>query len=161
MKAETPAVGIMKTGEYGDSKFYKVACSCGQPDHDIDFEVEADETGVNVNTYVTAKSNYWTEAVKKRYDIDNPWLQEFDWFWKDLINGFVTRLKLTWTLWTKGYVQTESTIAMSEQQALNYAETIKSAIDDVKHFKDEERWKANVINKNIEALRKAAEGDCV
>jgi hypothetical protein len=161
MKAETPAVGIMKTGEYGDSKFYKVVCSCGQPDHDIDFEVEADETGVNVNTYVTAKSNYWTEAVKKRYDIDNPWLQEFDWFWKDLINGFVTRLKLTWTLWTKGYVQTESTIAMSEQQALNYAETIKSAIDDVKHFKDEERWKANVINKNIEALRKATEGDCV
>ena len=135
MKAETPAEGIMKTGEFGNSKFYKVVCGCGQPDHDLNFEVEADETGVNVNTYVSAKTDYWTDAVKKRYDIDNPWLQEFDWFWKDIFNGFVTRLKLTWTVWTKGYVQCETTITMSEQQALNYAETLKSAIQDVKDFK--------------------------
>jgi hypothetical protein len=135
MKVETPALGIMKTGEFGDSKFYKVVCGCGQPDHDINFEVEADETGVNVNTYVTAKTDYWSEAVKKRYDIDNEWQQEWDWFWKDLWNGFVTRVKLTWRIWTQGYVKTESTIAMSEQQALNYAETLKKAIEDVKDFK--------------------------
>lgn len=159
MKAETPAQGIMQTGEYGNSKFYKVVCGCGQPDHDIDFEVEAAETGVNVNTYVTAKTDYWTETVKKRYDIDSPWAQECDWFWKDMTNGLVTRLKLTWTIWTKGYVKTESTIAMSEQQALNYAETIKSAIADVKNFKDEERWRANVQNRV--AKRLSEEQDCV
>jgi hypothetical protein len=134
MKNETPALGIMQTSDFGDSKFYKVVCGCGQPDHDNDFEVEAAETGVNVNTYVTTKTDYWTETVKKRYDIDSIWLQEFDWFWKDLVNGFITRLKLTWTVWTRGYVKTESTIAMSEQQALNYAETLKSAIQDVKNF---------------------------
>jgi hypothetical protein len=135
LKTETPAEGIMKTGEYGDSKFYKVVCGCGQPDHDIDFEVEADETGVNVNTYVVAKSDYWSETFNKRYNIDNPWLQEFDWFWKDLANGFLRRVKLTWVVWAQGYVKTESTIAMTEQQALNYAETLKSAITDVKTFK--------------------------
>lgn len=134
MKNETPALGIMRTSDFGDSKFYKVVCGCGQPDHDIDFEVEAADTGINVNTYITAKTDYWTETVKKRYDIDSIWLQEFDWFWKDLVNGFITRLKLTWTVWTRGYVKTESTIAMSEQQALNYAETLKSAIQDVKNF---------------------------
>ena len=133
--AQTPAEGIMLTSDFGDSKFYKVVCGCGQPDHDLNFEVEAADTGINVNTYVSAKSDSWNEAVKKRYDIDSPWLQEWDWFWKDLVNGFVRRVKLTWTIWTKGYVQTESTIAMSEQQALNYAETIKSAIKDVKDFK--------------------------
>ena len=133
-KAQTPALGIMKTGEFGDSKFYKVVCGCGQPDHDIDFEVEADETGVNVNTYVTAKTDYWSEAVTKRYDIDNEWQQEWDWYWKDLWNGFVTRVKITWLVWTKGYVETQTTIAMSEQQALNYSETLKSAIQDVKDF---------------------------
>jgi hypothetical protein len=132
MKAEIPAEGIMKTGDFGDSKFYKVVCGCGQPDHDINFEVEAQDTGVNVNTYVTAKTDYWSESVKKRYDIDSEWQQEFDWFWKDLWNGFVTRLKLTWKIWTCGYVQCETTIAMTEQQALNYAETIKTAIQDVK-----------------------------
>lgn len=125
----------MITGDYGDSKFYKVVCSCDDPDHDIDFEVEAAETGVNINTYVTVKTDYWTETVAKRYDIDSEWLQQWDWFWKDLVNGFVTRTKLTWGVWTKGYVETQTTMAMTQQQALNYSETLKSAIQDVKNFK--------------------------
>jgi len=135
MKAQEPAEGILKTHDWGDSKWYSVVCGCGQPDHSLTVEVEADETGVNVNTYVTAKTDYWTESVKKRYDIDSPWQQEFDWFWKDLWNGLVTRLRLTWRIWTKGYVQCETTIAMTEQQALNYAETLKKAVEDVKGFK--------------------------
>jgi hypothetical protein len=135
MKAETPAEGIMKTGDYGDSKFYKVVCGCGQPDHDVNFEVEADDTRVNVNTYVVAKSDYWGETFMRRFDIDSTWLQEWDWFWKDLVNDFVRRVKLTWRIWTQGYVRTETTISMTEQQALNYAETLKKAIQDVKDFK--------------------------
>jgi hypothetical protein len=135
MKAQTPAEGILKTNDFGDSKWYKVVCGCGQSDHELNFEVEADEAGVNVNIYATVKTDYWSESIKKRYDIDNPWQQEFDWFWKDLWNGLVAKLKLTWTVWTKGYIQCETTITMSEQQALNYAETLKSAIQDVKDFK--------------------------
>jgi hypothetical protein len=157
MKPEQPAEGIMKTGEFGDSKFYKVVCTCGQPDHDIDFEVEACDTGINVNTYVTAKSDYWTSAVEKRYDIDNPWLQEWDWFWKDLVNGIVTRVKLTWIIWTKGHVQVETTIAMNKQQALNYAETLKSAVKDVEQFCSAS--KSNAINQQV--LKEANEQDCV
>ena len=134
MKAQTPAKGILMTNNFGNSKWYQVVCGCGQPDHTLTVEVEADEMGINVNTYATVKTNHWTDTVKKRYDIDSPWLQEWDWFWKDLVNGVVTRLKLTWTIWTKGYVQTETTITMSEQQTLNYAETLKSAIQDVKDF---------------------------
>jgi hypothetical protein len=134
MKAEIPAVGIMKTGDFGDAKAYKISCSCGQPDHDHDVWVEADETGVNVNVYTTQKTNFWSETFKPSYDINNPWLQEFDWFWKGLANGLIIRIKLTWTLWTKGYVTYQSTIAMSPQQALNYAETLKSAVKDVENF---------------------------
>ncbi len=136
MKPEKPAEGILMIGDYGNSKFYKVVCGCGQPDHDLNFEVEAVETGVNVNTYVTVKTDYWSESIKKRYDIDSPYLQELDWALKDIWNGLITRLKLTWTVWTKGYVKCETTIAMSEQQSLNYAETLKSAIQDVKEFKN-------------------------
>jgi hypothetical protein len=135
MKAESPAAGIMKTSDFGDAKYYKVVCSCGQPEHEINFEVEADETGVNVNTYITAKSDAWSETLHKRYDINNMWLQEWDWFWKDFINGLSRRVKLTWAIWTKGVVQTETTINMTEQQALNYAETLRSAIQDVQNFK--------------------------
>jgi hypothetical protein len=157
MKTEIPAEGIMKTGEFGDSKFYKVVCSCGQPDHDVNFEVEADETGVNVNTYVIAKSDYWSETFVRRFDIDSTWLQEWDWFWKDLVNDVVRRVKLTWRIWTRGYVQTETTIAMTEQQALNYAETLKKAIQDVKKF----QLKENKSQEVKQALKEANEQDCV
>lgn len=157
MKSQTPAEGIMKTNDFGDSKFYKVVCGCGQPDHDIDFEVEAADTGINVNTYVTVKTDWWTQTVEKRYDIDNPYLQELDWAVKDIINGFVTRLKLTWTVWTKGYIRCDSTIAMSKQQTLNYAETLKSAIQDVEAFEK----KHQTSNQNKPAIRVANEQDCV
>jgi len=110
-------------------------CGCGQEYHDHNVEVEAADTGVNVNIYASAKTNYWSELVEKRYDIESPWLQEVDWFLKDLINGLWTRLKITWQLWTTGYVRVETTITMTEQQALNYAETLKSAIKDVQSFK--------------------------
>lgn len=159
MKAEAPAEGILKSGEFGDSKFYKVACSCGNDDHAIDFEVEADETGVNVNTWITQHTDHWTDAVEKRYDIDNPWLQEFDWFWKDLWNGLVTRIVLTKNIWWDGYAKYQSTTVMTEQQALNYAETIKSAAKDVKTFRDQRLAKADLQNKI--ARRLAEESDCV
>jgi hypothetical protein len=137
MKPQTPAEGILKTNDYGDSKWYQVVCGCGQPDHTLSVEVEADDSGVSVNTYATVKTDYWTDSVKKRYDINDPWLQEFDWFWKDLVNGLVTRLRLTWDIWIKGYVRAETTVLMSEQQAINYAATLTSAVKDVKLFRDE------------------------
>jgi hypothetical protein len=157
MKAQAPAEGIMKTNDFGNAKYYKVVCGCGDPDHDLDFEVESDETGVHVNTYVRAKTDYWSESVKKRHDIDNYWLQEFDWFWKDLVNGFLTRVKLTWAIWIKGYVRTETTVLMSKQQTLNYAETLKSAMTDVEEFEKEFRSS----KENKQAVKEAEQGDCV
>ena len=134
MKAQTPAEGILMRGDYGDSKFYQVVCSCGQEYHDHNFEVEAADTGINVNVCVTTKTDYWTETFEKRYDLPD-WSQEFDWFWKDLANNLIRKVKVTWELWTTGAVTTQTTIAMNEQQALNYAETLKTAIQDVKTFK--------------------------
>lgn len=143
MKAEKPAEGILKRNDFGDSKWYQVVCSCGQPYHDHNVEVEADDTGVSVNVYATMKTDYWSETVEKRYDVDKTVLQELDWFWKDLVNGFIRRVKLTWELWTTGAVTAETTIHMSEQQALNYAEVLKSASKNVKEFHEEIRKKQN------------------
>lgn len=139
MKAEKPAEGILKRNDWGDSKWYQVVCGCGQEYHDHNVEVEADETGVNVNIYTTVKTDYWSDTVDKRYDIDNHWLQEFDWFWKDLVNSTIRKVKLSWQLWTTGAVTTETTIAMSPQQALNYAETLKSAMKDVEEFRNNKK----------------------
>lgn len=139
MKAQEPAEGILKRGDWGDAKYYQVICSCGQEYHDHNVEVEADETGVTVNIYATVKTDYWTETVAKSYDVENELMQEADWFFKDLLNGFVRRCKLTWELWTTGAVTTETTIALTQQQALNYAETLKSAINDVEEFRDQRK----------------------
>lgn len=136
MTPQTPAEGIMKTHDWGHSKMYKVTCSCGQPYHDHDIDVEADQCGVNVSIYTTMKTDYWTETVDMRYDIENVALQEAHWFFAGLINSTVRKLKLTWELWTTGAVTAETTVHMTEQQALNYADTLKSAIEDVKTFRN-------------------------
>ena len=159
MKAEKPAEGILKRNDWGNSKWYQVVCGCGQDYHDHTFEVEADETGVNANLYITVKTDYWSELIEKRYDIDSPWLQEVDWFFKDLINGLWTRLRVTWELWTTGAVTTQSTISMSKQQALNYAETLKSAVKDVEDFETQRKRNGDLVNKI--AKRLAEENDCI
>lgn len=108
MKAEAPAQGIMKTGSWGSSMSYKVACDCGQPDHEHNVWVEAEDTGINVIVYVNVKSPFWS----------------------------MNRFKQIWALLTKGYLQHETVITMSEQEALNYSETLKTAIQDAKDFRE-------------------------
>ena len=144
MKAQTPAEGILKRNDFGDSMYYQVVCSCGQEYHDHNVEIEADShTGVNVHIYTTVKTDYWTESVAPRYDIDNEVLQEVDWFLKNLYNSTIRKLKLTWELWTTGAVTAQTTIAMTEQQGLNYAETLKAAVKQVKEFRNTKAQKTS------------------
>jgi hypothetical protein len=107
MKSQEPAEGILKHKDWGDSKVYRVACNCGASDHDHHVWVEADEHDVSITIYSNVKSNWWSK----------------------------TRWHAIWTLLTKGYIESEGILSMSEQQALNYAETLKKAINDVKSFK--------------------------
>lgn len=113
MQAETPAQGILKINEWGKSKMYHVVCDCMNDECAHTINIEADEHTVDVTIYTTQKT---------------------DWFsW----NGLVTRLRLTWDLWVKGYVEYQGSIILREQVALNYAETLKSAVEDVKAFRAE------------------------
>jgi len=58
---------------------------------------------------------------------------------------------------TKGYIDTESTVHLTKQQALNYAETLKSAIDDLEAFRN-----ARQHNEERATIKKMAnEQDCV
>ena len=104
----------MKTNDWGNSKVYRVACECGDDSHNHNVWIESEDTGIVVTIYTTGKTNYWSKS--RWYHI--------------------------WTLLTKGYIDTESSVHMTKQQALNYAETLKSAINDVEKFKKE-----NHVNK--------------
>jgi len=115
MKYQIPAEGILKHNDWGDSKVYRVACECGDESHNHNVWIEAEDTGVVVTVYTTNQTNFWSK----------------------------TRWYHIWTLITKGYIDTESSVHLTKQQALNYAETLKSAIIDVEDFR-----KKNEQNKN-------------
>ena len=107
LESQTPAEGILKRHSWGDAITYQVVCECQDADHDHNVWVEADDHRVTVTTYTTQKSKWWT------------------------LNCWQTM----WILLTKGYVDFEGSIHLKEQTALNYAETLKLAIKDVKDFK--------------------------
>jgi hypothetical protein len=123
--AQTPAEGIMKTNDWGDSRVYRISCNCGDENHNHNMWVEADDSDITVTIYTTGKTNYWSK----------------------------TRWYHIWTLLTKGYIDTESTVCLTKQQALNYAETLKSAIIDVETFRAERKEKSATV-------KLAEQGDC-
>jgi hypothetical protein len=101
MKAQQPAEGILKSGEWTDAVAYLVPCTCGCDDHAHRVWVEADDTDtVVVTTYTQQKTRWWE----------------------------LSRWRIIWRLLTTGYVEYEASIIMNPQQALNYAETVKSAV---------------------------------
>jgi len=129
MTVQIPAEGIMKTGEWGDSKAYRIACNCHDDSHNHNMWVEADDCDIQVTIYTTGKTNYWSK----------------------------TRWYHIWTLLTKGYIDTESTVHLTKQQALNYAETLKSSITDVEEFQNSRRNK----EERVTITKMANEQDCV
>ena len=42
MKIQIPAEGIMKTNDWGDSRVYRIACNCGDENHNHNMCIEAD-----------------------------------------------------------------------------------------------------------------------
>ena len=136
MKPQTPAEGIMITHEFNDSIFYEVRCtSCGQDEHNIEVEVcvevEDDCNTVDMRTYIKATTPYWKNLVKSSNSkIDSSFLWTLDYRIRGLINGFYHRVCVTWELWTQGYVRYYHTISMSDQQAINFSDVIKTAVKD-------------------------------
>jgi hypothetical protein len=118
MKYQIPAEGIMQTNDWGDSKVYRIACECGDEEHNHNVWIEADDHDIIVTVYTTGKTNFWSK----------------------------TRWHHIWTLLTKGYIDTESAVHLKKQQAFNYANTLLSAIDDVEQFRKEQNDKRKTTN---------------
>lgn len=153
MKAQTPAQGILKVNDWGNSVMYKAVCDCGQDDCSHTIDIEADHGHITVIVYTTEKTDYWSEKVQVRYDIDNSIYQNIHWFFVGMFNDWCRRFSLIWKILTKGYVEYQSSLIMSKQVALNYAETLKSAISDLE--------KIDAEKSNKQTTRIAEQGDCV
>lgn len=110
MRSQTPAKGILKINDWGNSKMYKAVCECGNEDCSHTIDIEADQE-VNVTIYTRTRTNFWSK----------------------------TRWSHIWSLLTKGHADFETTIVLDKQTALNYADTIKLAIQDVDSFQKEKK----------------------
>lgn len=142
LKPQIPAEGIMKTSDWGNSKMYKIQCTCGNDDDSIEFMVEADDLDmITVTTFTTQKTAYWDHPfdVSNTYKIKNSFLSSVAYTTLSILNGLHHRIKLTWNLWFDGYLKYQQSTIMSEQQTLNYAETLKAAIKDCKDFRKHDR----------------------
>jgi hypothetical protein len=111
VKAQKPAEGILKTTEFGTYKSYYVHCECGSPECAHHVSIEASDFDVTVSFILTLRSK-WSSMNR----------------WKQI-----------WQILTKGYLDVESTLVLDEQSALNYAETLKLAMKDVKQLRDDQR----------------------
>ena len=110
MKAQTPATGILKQGDFGDAVLYYVQCECMNDECAHVVEVEADDTHVTVNLYSTHHTKWWNKG----------------------------RWSQIWQILTKGRAEMQTTIVMNEQTAANYAGALNSAVEDTKAFKAKE-----------------------
>lgn len=131
MESQQPAEGIMITKSFQDAKFFKLVCSCGDPDDEVAFTVELDETGeIILTTYTTPKTEWWNDPFN---GLNGKWPGEL-WI-QQLLNKLAHRIRVTWDVWTKGHVKYSQTTILSEQQAVNYASAIINAIEELNNIK--------------------------
>lgn len=131
MEAQKPAKGILEQTGGKDWKMYRVPCSCGC-DNQIDLMVEVDDYNVSANFYAETKTPYWRRRFETS-SVDDQWLV---YVVKEFANDWLNRFEIVWEALTKGYVKTEVTVMLSDQQCINFAETLKTAVEDLKKYRD-------------------------
>lgn len=110
MKAQVPAEGILKRNDWGMSKLYQVTCSCHDSEHDHNLWVETNEDGeIAVTVYTTTVTTFWSTS----------------------------RWQQIWQLFTRGHIRSEVALSMSQQQALNYAGTLETAVNEINALRSE------------------------
>lgn len=135
-EAQIPARGIMETGDYGNSKYYRISCRCGNPDDDLQLNVESEDNSVTVHIWNTTKTAWWRRRFDDRDNFIVHWCLQ-------RLNDYLNRIDVAWTALTKGYVETESWTLLNKQEAYNLANTLNRAIDDVEEFEKQRAIKKN------------------
>jgi len=133
MKSQTPAEGVSLRKDWGDTKWYRVDCECGDENHHHDLWVEADrETHqVTVEITTTSTTDFWSTPVTPYVTRSSETLQFVEEWARYLINETVRRASLVFRVLFRGYAEYNSTVILTQQQAVNYADTLKKAVKEV------------------------------
>lgn len=142
MKAQKPAEGISLVKDFGDSKHYRVDCTCGNPDDTIwvSLEIEEDLDELRIDIDVAHKTEWWKRLADwETYKIDNSWLYAIVNSAQELINGLHHRLVITRDVWVHGHVKYHSSTYMTKQQALNFSQMLIDSIDELEKYRQENK----------------------
>ena len=102
-RSQKPAEGISTVKDYDDFKWYAIRCECGDDDHYHDLTVQSDDGLLSVEITTTVTTNWWSNS----------------------------RWKQIWQILTCGYSKQYSSLILTEQQAVNYADALKTAVKDL------------------------------
>lgn len=113
LKPETPAEGVMKMVA---PSMYKFMCNCGCEDHDVVMEFAEDKFGKTVTFYATTSTAYWRDRFGAAHE-DRLVVKQL----KKVANDVYNRVGLACQALFQGYVKTESTTILTDQQAATLA----------------------------------------
>lgn len=104
---------VMKLDEFADSIYFRVACQCGEQNCDLilDLDYDKDFNAINLHMYKNlAASAHWG----------------MDWDHFDFIRVLWNKIKMCWTLITKGYIQvSEETMIQGEEHIDNFIKALQ------------------------------------
>ena len=111
MEKQTPAQGIMQTGDYAETKMFRLECNCHFVDHDV-------------QVFISSEYGYIAMEVFSKVSLYS--------------QGFFKRLKMLIKFLWSGHAEMDHTLLMNKQQALNFAEVIKDTIVKLEKFEKTE-----------------------
>jgi hypothetical protein len=137
LKPQEPAEGITRDRKYPGFESYRIPCSCGSSDDDIQIIVEEEYGEVSIQTYTLQKTDWWSDRFNKQksYAIKNEFLFQLNYYARSFLNSLWYRLRVTWDVWVRGHVEYYQTAILTPQQALNLSEALKKSIKRVSMHK--------------------------
>lgn len=128
---QPPADGVLFMNSDNSYREIMVPCTCLSPEHNHIVFVSNDDGVVSVNVYTTVTTNYWSDWIKVKNNIESNTLQRVEWFIKGLINTIYRKLKLTKDVWFSTHLEYEADLLLTEQQAINYSAALKTAVEEL------------------------------
>ena len=108
LAAQSPAQGLMQTGNWPHAKSFRIACECSYNEHAVDAWIEVSKeypTEITVEFHVNTYSPFWEKSFN--------------------------RIKIAWNVLMHGYHKQEHHMLLRSQAALNLAYTITSNVTEL------------------------------
>jgi hypothetical protein len=106
MKTQTPAQGIMSTGQWDNAHSFRIGCDCNSPDHDVHawIELDRDVPHVTVTFYAELRTP---------------------------VSDFWQRVKIAWNVLVHGVHRQEHDLMLRGQAAQNFAAALTQSIQEL------------------------------